>query len=242
MARSTFVPSQSSLKFSRRCAPRSRRPRAVSADLDYQTVVEAAEKGVVKLVLGAAAFQWIGMGVLVLSAWVREPQMREPVQWNVIFDSLTQGGGVEAVSPEKARQLLQNPFSGAILLDIRAEGETERAPISAATHIPLYRPLSGSDIFTNAKRVVFFWNGKAGTELDPDWIRNVQDVVPKNKTLVVMCNQGGSLASKPGAPTGFASRSLKAVYFLKEAGYSKVSYLEGGAPQYLKNISKTSRQ
>lgn len=34
--------------------------------------------------------------------------------------------------------------------------------------------------------------------------------------------------SRPGVPTGFQSRSLKAVYFLRNAGFSKVKHLKGG--------------
>jgi hypothetical protein len=55
---------------------------------------------------------------------------------------------------------------------------------------------------------------------------------PNNKSesagteVIVACELGGSLTAKPGADTGFQSRSLKAVYYLKKAGYTNVKHLE----------------
>ena len=40
------------------------------------------------------------------------------------------------------------------------------------------------------------------------------------------CESGGSLEAKPGAPTGFQSQSLKAVYYLKQAGFKKLRYMK----------------
>ena len=40
------------------------------------------------------------------------------------------------------------------------------------------------------------------------------------------CEMGGSMTIKPGAAHGFQSRSLKAVYFLKKAGYTNVKHME----------------
>ena len=37
-----------------------------------------------------------------------------------------------------------------------------------------------------------------------------------------------------GADYGFQSRSLKAAYYLKQAGYSKVYYLQGGLGQWMR--------
>lgn len=38
----------------------------------------------------------------------------------------------------------------------------------------------------------------------------------------MLCESGGSLDNKPGTKYGFQSRSLKAAYFLQQAGYNKV--------------------
>lgn len=46
----------------------------------------------------------------------------------------------------------------------------------------------------------------------------------------MLCESGGSLDNKPGTKYGFQSRSLKAAYFLQQAGYNKVCVgLEVGA-------------
>ena len=37
-----------------------------------------------------------------------------------------------------------------------------------------------------------------------------------------------------GAPQGFQSRSLKAAFFLKQAGYTRLSYLTGGLQKYVR--------
>ena len=43
----------------------------------------------------------------------------------------------------------------------------------------------------------------------------------------MLCESGGSLDNKPGTKYGFQSRSLKAAYFLQQAGYNKV-FVESG--------------
>ena len=40
--------------------------------------------------------------------------------------------------------------------------------------------------------------------------------------------------SQVGAPQGFQSRSLKAAFFLKQAGYTRLSYLTGGLQKYVR--------
>jgi 3-mercaptopyruvate sulfurtransferase SseA len=37
-----------------------------------------------------------------------------------------------------------------------------------------------------------------------------------------------------GAPNGFQSRSLKAAYYLRRAGFSKVSYMQGGLSRWIR--------
>ncbi|GFH24319.1 rhodanese domain-containing protein, partial [Haematococcus lacustris] len=51
---------------------------------------------------------------------------------------------------------------------------------------------------------------------------------------MVMCESGGSIGEKTGAPLGFQSRSLKAVYYLQQAGVAKVVHVEGGLGQWLR--------
>jgi len=143
---------------------------------DLENVSGFVQAGAVNVLLGAVAFQWIGMGALMLLAPQFREKTKEPVEWREIHTNLTQGGGVEAVPPEQVNGRLRR---GAILLDVRTRDEAERTPLPSTTNIPMYRLMTGNDIFTNAKRVVFAWNGKAGTEFDPDWLETVTDLVPK---------------------------------------------------------------
>lgn len=47
---------------------------------------------------------------------------------------------------------------------------------------------------------------------------------------------GGSMASKPGANWGFQSQSLKAAFYLKKAGYKRVSHMAGGVDEYKREV------
>ena len=85
------------------------------------------------------------------------------------------------------------------------------------------------DVFSNIRRVAFAFFGLAGTELNPNWLADVQRAVPnKSAELVVMCEMGGKLENKPGMKFGFQSRSLKALYYLRQAGYRNVRHMTGG--------------
>ena len=50
--------------------------------------------------------------------------------------------------------------------------------------------------------------------------------VPADTEIIVACGMGGSLDAKAGAESGFASQSLKAAYFLKQAGFNNVVYMK----------------
>lgn len=69
--------------------------------------------------------------------------------------------------------------------------------------------------------------------------------LPRNKTIVVMCDLGGTLDTNvvgpggrkvckddPERAFGRESRSLKACYELMEAGFTNVVHLKGGLPQW----------
>ena len=48
---------------------------------------------------------------------------------------------------------------------------------------------------------------------------------------------GGTLEAKPGASRGFQSRSLKAYYFLRRAGYTKLRHVTGGFDAWARDES-----
>ena len=56
--------------------------------------------------------------------------------------------------------------------------------------------------------------------------RKAEWTLHADQEIVVVCEHGGSLQSKTGAETGFQSQSLKAAYYLKKAGYTKVMHMK----------------
>ncbi|GLC65641.1 hypothetical protein PLESTF_000321900 [Pleodorina starrii] len=149
---------------------------------------------------------------------------KEPVDWRDMYAALT-ARGVRSVTPEEAYAKAKK---GAVLLDVRlAERYSARSPLPS-TNVPLYQPIAGWDPASNIRRAGFAFFGIFGTELNPNFMEEVAAKVPKNKEVIVMCETGGSLENKPGTQFGFQSRSLKAVYYLQQAGYGKVLHMKGG--------------
>ncbi len=56
-----------------------------------------------------------------------------------------------------------------------------------------------------------------------------------------MCEMGGSLDVSTGSKFGFQSRSLKAAYYLREAGYKKVGPLPELLPLYPRLVAPPAR-
>lgn len=208
---------------------RAVKPRVVHVSA---AISEAAEKIAVNILLGAVGVQWVGMGALVVAAPFLRGGKKEPTEWKDIFEELSKQK-VNTVNSQQARDLLK--WKRAALVDVRAADQQERNYVAEAESFPLYRPIQGSDLASNAKRAAFGWVGTYGNEFNDDWIDEMTQAFPnKGKSLIIMCASGGSMEPKPGAATGFQSRSLKAVYYLKKAGYKNVYHLEGGSAQWAK--------
>ena len=81
---------------------------------------------------------------------------------------------------------------------------------------------------SSVRRAAFAFFGIFGTERNPDFLDDVVSQVPKNKEIVILCEMGGSMENRSGTKTGFQSRSLKALHYLRKAGYSKLYHMEEG--------------
>jgi len=118
-----------------------------------------------------------------------------------------------------------------VILDVRLApkpGETVYV-IPLSLRIPLYIYIQRTNVFALARRLAFAFFAVPGTERNPEWLTDVQAAVPdKGAQIIVACTRGGKLDQKPGAMFGFSSPSLKAVHFLREAGYRNVAHLGGG--------------
>jgi rhodanese-related sulfurtransferase len=105
-----------------------------------------------------------------------------------------------------------------------------KASVPRAVAVPLYVPIQKWDVFSNVRRVAFAFFGIAGTELNPEFLSGVNAATKGNKNaeLVVLCERGGSLENRPQMKLGFQSRSLKALFYLRRAGYRNVRHMTGG--------------
>jgi len=85
----------------RAAAVRQRRPRLerrADALVVKAGLTEVAEAGAVNVLLGAVAFQWIGMAALVAAAPLYRDKMKEKPDWNTIHGALTE---VQAFRPTR---------------------------------------------------------------------------------------------------------------------------------------------
>lgn len=90
------------------------------------------------------------------------------------------------------------------------------------------QPIQAWDLPSTIRRAGFAFFGIYGTERNPGFIEEALAKVPKNKEVIVLCEMGGTMVNKSGTKWGFQSRSLKALHYLRKAGYSKLFHLEEG--------------
>ncbi|KAL2623303.1 hypothetical protein R1flu_003508 [Riccia fluitans] len=132
----------------------------------------------------------------------------------------------------------------AILIDVREPQDFRKIHAQAAVSVPLFRLIQGNSFKANLRRLGHaLITDFAGTERNPEFVSQALSAVNgnKKKTVVVMCDVGGTLKTiveRPGIKPksyadperrfGRASRSLRAVYELQEEGFSDVFHLTGG--------------
>ncbi|KAJ9525053.1 hypothetical protein QJQ45_017388, partial [Haematococcus lacustris] len=150
-------------------------------------------------------------------------------EWKVMLPAL-RASGLRSVSPAEASKRSRT----SVLLDVRPADKVQELAAAQAVNVPLYIPIQNWDPLSIIRRIGFAFFGVAGTELNPDFVSEVQALVPRGREVMVMCESGGSIGEKTGAPLGFQSRSLKAVYYLQQAGVAKVVHVEGGLGQWLR--------
>lgn len=197
--------------------------------LEEATLIDSsvASPVVVYTGLGLAAASFLGT-FLVLPQF--KTALKEPLDWRNIYPELVKKG-VRSISPEGACNKAKR---GAVLLDVRLADKFNAVTPEGAVNVPLYQPIQKWDLPSNIRRIGFAFFGVYGTELNPSFLQEVEAVVGGNKKreVVVMCELGGTIESKTGMGMGFQSRSLKAIYFLQQAGYENVYHVEGGLSQW----------
>lgn len=89
------------------------------------------------------------------------------------------------------------------------------------------------DFASNIRRAAFAFFAVPGTEGDPEWLGAVERALPdKGAPVVCACERGGRLSNRAGEKLGSQSRSLKAVFLLRQAGYTDVRLLDGGVYEW----------
>ena len=159
--------------------------------------------------------------------------------WPLVHTAL-QAGGLESVEPERALELQSK---GATIVDIRTADKYAKKHIAGSVNVPLFRPVQGRSPADNAKRLAMAFFQMTATERNSDFAAEALEALPKNKPVVVACDIGGTLEvtieKKRGGKVvkafedkervfGRESRSLKACYELKKAGFSKLYHLKDG--------------
>lgn len=152
---------------------------------------------------------------------------KEDVDWRDIYKYLA-ASGVKQV--DAAEAYAKSKSGQAVLVDVRLGGKYEASHAAASVSLPLYLPIQNWDVASVIRRAGFAFFGIYGTELNTNFAAEVQELVPKGRRIIVLCESGGSLENKSGTKFGFQSRSLKAVYYLQKAGITQVSYVKGGLP------------
>jgi rhodanese-related sulfurtransferase len=156
-------------------------------------------------------------------------QFKEDVDWRDIYNSL-QSTGVKQVDATDA--YAKSKSGGAVLVDVRLGNKYDSSHAAGALSIPLYNPIQNWDLPSIIRRAGFAFFGIYGTELNTNFADDVLSRIPRGKQVIVVCENGGTLENKSGTKYGFQSRSLKAIYYLQQAGFKNVSYVKGGVAQW----------
>jgi rhodanese-related sulfurtransferase len=117
------------------------------------------------------------------------------------------------------------------IIDVRLANKYEKAHAEGARSLPLYIPIQGFGPAATIRRAAFAFFGLYGTELNTSFSADARALIPSGREVTLICETGGALENKSGTKFGFQSRSLKAAYFLRRAGY-RVTYVRGGLAQW----------
>jgi hypothetical protein len=107
--------------------------------------------------------------------------------------------------------------------------------------LQFFRLISGWSPDQILRKAAFaFFGVLNGTEYNADFLQEVSSAVKsKGSSVVLYCNIGGTLESTGPSEWGRQSRSLTAAYELVKAGYSNVSFMDGGFYAYAKEKLET---
>eukprot|EP00238_Polyblepharides_amylifera_P014395 CAMPEP_0196588624 /NCGR_PEP_ID=MMETSP1081-20130531/61139_1 /TAXON_ID=36882 /ORGANISM="Pyramimonas amylifera, Strain CCMP720" /LENGTH=212 /DNA_ID=CAMNT_0041911169 /DNA_START=181 /DNA_END=819 /DNA_ORIENTATION=+ len=168
--------------------------------------------------------------------------------WPIVHTELMEYG----LKSIDAKSVIARQKKGAVLLDVREEPQFNLVHAEGSINVPLFGPVQGDSMFDNMKRLATAAFAMKATARNPLFEAQVKEKIPRNKQVIVMCAQGGTLETiikrtsgvasqgrvkvkeyaDPDRAFGRESRSLKACYEVIQAGYKDVVHVEGGFAQW----------
>lgn len=131
----------------------------------------------------------------------------------------------------KSSEVAQMMEDGWLLLDVRDPQELERAAVKGAIEVPSYlRKNDFASLYGIYQEMVCFglggwWSGLRPMKENYDFIRQVEEKIPKNARILVLCH------------TGLRSKLMMKQLYL--AGYKDMAWVQGGFSQFKKGEIQT---
>ncbi|KAG1655071.1 hypothetical protein FOA52_009023 [Chlamydomonas sp. UWO 241] len=159
-----------------------------------------------------------------------------------------------------SQEVVSVQAQGGMVVDIRPAGDYEKSHIPGAVSVPFYRPIAGWSPMQAMRRVAFAAFGILnGTEVNPDFEKEVDAAAADAKSVILYCNQGGNfnvmemgkasfMPDKPdgesrGGKTVLQTRSVIAAYRLLVCGRtSGLSVYKGGFREWVSSGERPVEQ
>eukprot|EP00850_Spirogloea_muscicola_P022333 SM000288S10785 [mRNA] locus=s288:28763:30557:- [translate_table: standard] len=150
--------------------------------------------------------------------------------WKVKRDKIV-NNKVRSVPPKTALQLQEDGYT---FFDVRTPPDYDEVHPRGSTNVPVYRLIKEWTAWDILRRAGFaFFGIFNGTELNPEFIKEVNGAVPDKKAgVIVACLMGGTTKPSQNFPEGKESRSLIAAYLLSLDGYTNIVHVEGGLQRW----------
>ncbi|XP_020592485.1 rhodanese-like domain-containing protein 11, chloroplastic isoform X2 [Phalaenopsis equestris] len=159
--------------------------------------------------------------IVVMGAVVGEEeetkQAKEMAAARKRWESLVREQKVKVLTPKEAGYAIQLSYK--TLLDVRPSTEYNKARVKGSTWIPIFDVDTTIDIGSLSRKITNFvmggwWSGNLTLTYDKSFISKVEEKIPKDSDLIVVCQKG--------------LRSLAACEQLYNAGYRNLFWVQGG--------------
>ncbi|KAH0449572.1 hypothetical protein IEQ34_020264 [Dendrobium chrysotoxum] len=159
--------------------------------------------------------------ILVMGAVVGEEeetkQAKEMAAARKRWETLVREQKVKVLTPKEAGYAIQLSYK--TLLDVRPSNEHNKARVKGSTWIPIFDVDNTFDVGSFSRKITNYvmggwWSGSRTLTYDKSFISKVEEKIPKDSDLIVVCQKG--------------LRSLAACEQLYNAGYRNLFWVQGG--------------